>query len=142
MWFRMPEGVSGISVELQSFAPDIEFEGRSYFRAPDHFAPRILSNTGFELVDKVPEGFPEDIPKTDPLRDGAIAELTQSVEALKRELGGVRVDLNATVAKAAALAAEKAELMAKLEAATTKIEELEEELEDRPPAPPPSSKKD
>ena len=141
MWFRMPQGCSGISVELQSFRPDINFEGRDYFRAPDHFAPRILAIQGFELVDKPPEGFPEDIAKADPLRDGAIAELTKSVEALKMELGGVRADLNSCVAKAGALAAEKADLTTKLEAATAKITDLEEELEDRPLAPLPTPAK-
>lgn len=141
MWFRMPQGVAGISVELQSFQPDIEFEGRSYFRAPDHFAPRILANKGFELVEKPPEGFPEDIPRADPLRDGAIAELTKTVEALKMELGGVRADLNSCVAKAGALANEKSELTSRLETANKRIEELEEELDDRPLAAPLSSKK-
>lgn len=135
MWFRMPEGVAGISVELQSFRPDVEFEGRSYFRAPDHFAPRILANKGFELIDRPPEGFPDDIARADPLRDNAIAELTKTVEALKTELGGVRADLNSCVARAGALVNEKAELTAKLEVATAKITDLEEELEDRPPLP-------
>lgn len=141
MWFRMPQGCSGISVELQSFRPDINFEGRDYFRAPDHFAPRILAIQGFELVDKPPEGFPEDIAKADPLRDGAIAELTKSVEALKMENGNLRADLNSCVAKAAALVNEKNELAQKLAEATTKITDLEEELEERPPAPPPTSAK-
>jgi hypothetical protein len=130
MWFRMPQGVAGISVERQNFQPDIEFEGRAYFRAPDHFAPRILANKGFELVEKPPEGFPEDIPRADPLRDGAIAELTATVEALKRENGDLRTDLNATVAKAGALVKERDELQAKLDEANRKVEELEEKIED------------
>ena len=136
MWFRMPQGCSGISVELQSFRSDINFEGRDYFRAPDHFAPRILAIQGFELVDKPPEGFPEDIAKADPLRDGAIAELTKSVEALKMENGNLRADLNSCVAKAAALVNEKDELTQQLQEAKAKMVDLEEELEDRPLAEP------
>ena len=134
MWFKMPVGASAVSVELQSFASDVNFEGRDYFRAPDHFAPRILAIQGFELVATPPEGFPEDIPRADPLRDSAIAELTKTVEALKMELSGVRADLNSTVAKAGALANEKSELTSRLEIANKKIEDLEEELEDRPEA--------
>lgn len=141
MWFKMPEGTSGISVELQSFASDVTFEGRDYFRAPDHFAPRILAIQGFELVTIPPEGFPEDIPRADPLRDGAIAELTKTVEALKMELGGVRADLNSTVAKAAALANEKMDLTAKLEVALAKIVDLEEQVEDLVEAAPLKDKK-
>lgn len=130
MWFRMPEGCAGISVEQQNFQSDVNFEGRDYFRAPEHFAPRILANKGFDLVDRPPEGFPDDIAKSDPLRDNAIVELTKTVEALKMELGGVRSDLNATVAKAGALANDKAELLTKLAAAERKVEELEEKVED------------
>ena len=133
MWFRMPEGCGGISVERQEFFPEIRDEkGFGYFRAPNHFAPRILMNKGFVAVERPPEGAPEDLPNADPLRDGAISDLTKTVDALKLEAGGLRSDLNVAVAKVAALVADRDGLLAKVEELTNKITDLEEELEERP----------
>lgn len=133
MWFEAPAGFGGISVQRQEFVPEIkDEEGRVYFRAPDHFAPLILNVGGFKIVEKPPADFPEDLPRADPLRDGAIAQLSKEGEAQKLEMKGLREDLSVAVAKISALIAEKADLMAKLKVAEEKIASLEDELEDKP----------
>ena len=130
MWFRMPEGCGGITVEQQEFS--IEFKdanGVCYFRAPDHFSPRILSMSGFASVDQ-PEGALADLPKADPLRDGAIAELTQSNQSLKIEMQNLRSDLVAAHAKLASLNNDKTELEKKLREALANADVMKEHLED------------
>lgn len=130
MWFRMPEGCGGITVEQQEFG--IEFKdayGICYFRAPDHFSPRILAITGFAIVDQ-PEGALADLPRADPLRDGAIAELTQNNQSQKIEIQNLRSDLQVAHAKLASLNNDKVELEKKLSEAQVKLEEMKEQLED------------
>lgn len=85
MWFEFPKGTDQINVQLQEFRTEFTGEdGREYFRAPDHFAGIILDLPGFKSV-RPPEGAPEDLPKADPLRDGAINQLGSQNEALKME---------------------------------------------------------
>lgn len=115
MWFRFPEGCDRISVERQQFTTEVSDEnGRAYFRAPDHFAPIILSIRGFSLASDLPEGAPPDLPQADPLRDGAISQLTKEQEALKIEVQNLRSDLTSARAQAMALAHENSALSAKL----------------------------
>jgi septal ring factor EnvC (AmiA/AmiB activator) len=132
MWFSFPEGCTSLSVELQEFFPEIrDDEGRAYFRAPDHFAPRILMLNGFAVVEVPPIGAPDDLPKADPLRDSAIAELTRALEAQKLEVQGLRADLGASTARVVALSNERTDLEAKLKASDALVESLREQLEDK-----------
>lgn len=126
MWFMLPEGADGISVERQQFACEIrDSVGRGYFRAPDHFAPRILDIPGFALAEP-PEGAPEDLPRADPLRDGAIASLTATNEALRIEISGITGDLNAMRAEMAALRNERDTLLERVKNLSDAMEEIKE----------------
>jgi len=130
MWFSFPPGYEAISVEQQQFNVEItDTAGVGYFRAPDHFATKILALQGFAVATP-PEGAPEDLPRMDPLRDGAIAELTGTTEAQKREIHDLREDLGAMNAKIIALQTEKVDLLAKLETAEAEIEALKEKIDD------------
>lgn len=132
MWFQFPEGCGGISVELQHFAPEVtDKQGRKYFRAPNHFAPKILMLKGFAQVEP-PEGSPADLPQPDPLRDGAIEQLTKESEAQKMEINNLRSDLIVATGKVTALVNEKGELEKKITTLEATIEDLEEKLEDKP----------
>jgi hypothetical protein len=92
MWFRFPEGTKEISVQLQNFFPEAkDVDGRDCFRAPDHFAPLILDLQGFG--EGKPLGDLEDLPKADPNRDQAIAQLAGQVEGLKLENEALRAAL-------------------------------------------------
>ena len=131
MWFVFAEGCDKISVERQAFVPEVtDDKGRQYFRAPNHFAPQILSFKGFAAAEP-PEGSPADLPLADPLRDNAIAEMTKRIAALEMENSNLRSDYNAVNAKNAALMNEAIELKAKLESAEGIAEGLREQIEDQ-----------
>ena len=124
MWMRFPRGVSSVNCQLQNFKTEAQDpDGRDYFRVPNHFAPILLGIPGFEVAEP-PDGTDlTDLPQADPLRDGAIAELTQKAESAVRELGLIRADLNATNAK---LHAEENEKNKALDAAATLAKENED----------------
>lgn len=104
MWFRMAEGVGGISVAGQEFIPEvIDANGVSYFRAPDHFAPQILDNEGFKAVAAPPDTDLPDLPNADPGQAVAIAALQSKIDALELEREGLRaqnIDLTARLEEA------------------------------------------
>lgn len=106
MWFRCPEGTTGISVQGQEFSIEVkDKEGRGYFRAPDHFAPLII-DAGFTASAK-PEGTDlPDLPKEDPERDSAIARLTAQIAALQMERDGLVADKAAQAEEIASLQAQ------------------------------------
>jgi hypothetical protein len=86
MWFRLPKGTSGISVQNQEFSAEAtDAEGNEYFRAPDHFAPLILDMPGFVSVGAPPGTDLPDLPKADPERDTAITRMTATVQSLEAE---------------------------------------------------------
>lgn len=135
MWFQMPVGCGGITVERQQFEPEFTDEdGRRYFRAPDHFANRILDIKGFVSVSQ-PPGAPEDLAKEDPKRDQTIAELASMRSAQDATIQDLRTDLQVAVSTIAALKNENGDLKRQVEELTAKVGDLEEELEDRPAAP-------
>jgi hypothetical protein len=91
MWFRFPEGVGAISVEGQEFIPEVrDSAGRNYFRAPDHFAPKILGEQDF--VAATPETDLPDLPQADPDRDSAIVLLQTQVSSLTMERDGLAAE--------------------------------------------------
>lgn len=128
MWFKFPKGVTNATFNLQSFGVEAkDADGRGYFRAPDHFAPVILLGPGYEQVEQPPEGAPDDLPRPDPLRDGAIASLTAELEATKREVKTLREDIAAMQAAAqAAINAVKAER----DALAAQLKQTQEKAED------------
>lgn len=131
MWFQFPQGCERISIERQTFVAEMtDAEGRTYFRAPDHFAPSILGIGGFSIVAKPPDDFPEDLPQADPLRDGAIAGLTKAAEAMKGEIKDLRSDLATASARITALTNENIDLRQKLYASEAVVEALNEQIED------------
>ena len=131
MWFKMPKGCERISVEQQQYEGEIADEGgRFFFRAPDHFAARILNIPGFEIAKDLPEGAPADLPKADPLRDGAIAELSMRMEGLRDEVRNTTSDLIAANARIAVMEREKGENAIALQTAQAALARLEETLED------------
>lgn len=132
MWFSFPEGSDSITVERQPFPAEItDSKGRSYFRAPDHFAPRILEIPGFSACNP-PDGSEglEELPNQDPLRDGAIGELTARLAAQGIELQNLRSDYNAQQAKMSALVAEKTELERQLAIEKSTVNRLQEAIDD------------
>ena len=143
MWFAFPQGYDRITVERQEFVPEVtDEEGRKYFRAPNHFAPQILAFKGFVHVENPPEGSPADLPLPDPLRDGAISQLTREKEGLQRELANARTDLGVANARIAALVNENGQYKDTVQKQIARIGELEEQLEESvsPPAPLPAKK--
>jgi hypothetical protein len=132
VWFKFPKGAESISVEQQSFGIEAkDAEGGCYFRAPNHFAAKILGIPGF-ITAEPPEGSPADLPLSDPLRDGAISELSRENDGLKQELQQLREDLGASTAKIMALNTEKTELLKQVAELEGKVLDLEEQIEDKP----------
>jgi regulator of replication initiation timing len=132
MWFRFPEGTNGIQVDLQDFNPEVtDKAGHRYFRAPNHFAPKILMLKGFAQVDP-PETDLADLPQPDPLRDSAIAQLTKENEALKLENQHLRSDLIAATARITALTNDRTGFQSKIAMLEEKLQNIEEDAEDKP----------
>jgi hypothetical protein len=126
MWFRLPEGCTGLSVEQQEFGIEAkDEEGRGYFRAPDHFAPRILMLKGFSIAEP-PEGSPDDLPKADPLRDTAIANMSREAEGMRTEIANLRSDLIAANARVVALVNERDAQKLAMAGLQAKVDELED----------------
>jgi hypothetical protein len=132
VWFRLPEGTNGIAVEHETFECEIrDDEGRGYFRAPDRFATLILEVPGFIVTTTPPEGAPEDLPRADPLRDGAIAQLTQENQSLRWDLQNMRSDLEASRAKSASLESLNDKLSHDIKGRDNIIAGLNEKVEDK-----------
>jgi len=133
VWFKMAPGAERITVERQEFATEITGDdGSNFFRAPDHFAPRILSLGGFTLASNLPANAPADLPKADPSRDDAIRHLAATQEAQQEEIASLRADLLAAEAESKAVMQAKIFIEGKLAEALAKIQELEDELDEKP----------
>lgn len=132
MWFSFPSGSTHITVEHQTFGIEVSDEnGRSFFRAPDHFAPKILANKGFSM-EHPPVTDLKDLPQADPLRDSAIASMAAANEALKLEVQNLRTDCGQFRAQLTASQTENQQLRNLLVQAQGHITLLEEKLEDKP----------
>ncbi len=121
MWFQFPEGTDKISVELQNFVGEVEQNGRNFFRAPDHFAPTILSLPGYSAARPTGDDLPADLPPTIPGAAGAVDDLTGQISALKEEIEGLKkinteitAERDRAVAKLTPLADENARLKAEV----------------------------
>lgn len=91
MWFRFPEGTTGISVQGQEFGAEVEgSDGRMYFRAPDHFAPLIIDMPGFDAVGAPPNTDLPDLPQFDPERDSAFVRMSAQIKSLEAERNSLR----------------------------------------------------
>lgn len=133
MWFQFPKGAESISVQQQQFSIEAsDEEGRGYFRAPDHFAGLILDVPGFSAKEPPNTDLP-DLPKADPLRDGAIGDLGRKLDASQTETRELREDLNRVSAELRAMADENRALktaMAILEKDNSDLKERLDEFED------------
>lgn len=136
MWFRMPKGASRVTVERQEFSAEAKgSDGAQYFRAPAHFAPKILAIPGFTLAgDNLPTDAPGDLATGNPASETAINELTASLEAQKTEIAGLRADLIAARSQIEALTVAKKTAEEGWAKAEKEVAELKEELEDVAPA--------
>lgn len=117
MWFKFPDGVDQIAVEQQNYKAEVEQGGKKFFRAPDHFAARILDLPGFTGERPQGEGVPVDLPTSIPGAEGAVSDLTAQLTALKE----TEVALRETIA---ALTQERDKAVAALKEALDKVEEL------------------
>lgn len=129
MWFKLPDGVDQISVEQQIFREEFSDDKGRYFRAPDHFAPIILGQTGFERVTQ-PEGAPDDIKAEDPRRGKAMDELADANTALQAEVVQLRQEVKDLTAERDALNTSVSSLESQLDEADKKIAELESAADD------------
>jgi septal ring factor EnvC (AmiA/AmiB activator) len=130
MWFVFPENVDTICIEHQAFkAEAIDVVGRKAFRAPAHFAPRILALQGFALAAELAPGSPDDLPAGVSGDQQAIKDFGALVEAQADELQNLRSDNIVLLSENAALIKERAELQTNLEDLLQKVEDLQERLE-------------
>jgi hypothetical protein len=130
MWFQFPTDTNAISVQNQEFRAEVrDGEGREYFRAPDHFAPIILDQPGF-AAKSPPNTDLGDLPAKDPLRDGALAQLTAQVGSSRQEIDTLKALL-------ATVSVERDEWKKRALEAETKLANAEAEAT----APPPVEKK-
>jgi len=139
MWFKFPEGTTGISVERQNFSSEAidPKDNRGCFRAPNHFAQAILGQKGFELLGEIPPDFPEDNSIQFPgggINDTSLAAentmLKNSLEEMRTNLQTVSTDLNAASANLGAVMHERDQLKLELHEVKTELANLKNDLED------------
>lgn len=133
MWFKMPKGAGTLTVERQAFVAEVtDSAGIGYFRAPDHFAPRILDLPGFVASDP-PEDLnpPADDTKQKGQVDKAIGELTQQLQMVKSENKTLREDAVANNAKHNALTLDFSAMGKRAELAEATLAKLKEDLADK-----------
>ena len=129
MWLRFPDGTERISVAQQNFEVEArDDEGHGYGRVPNPLAPQLLS-LGFK-PDEPPKGAPDDLPVADPLRDGAIADLTRQNSSLRGDVTDLRSSLTAANAKISALTTERNSLEERVHTLEARNAELEEDKEE------------
>lgn len=130
MWLEFPAGAENVSVERQSFGVEhTDAEGRKFTRVPNHFAPKLTA-LGFKLA-KQPEGAPGDLPAPDPLRDGAISDLTRGNEQLKLDLQQAQTDMATLQARNTALTNDNIALKGRVTELEAKLAEHEDADEDK-----------
>lgn len=128
MWFAFAPGVERVSIERQEFAPEAkDKDGRDCFRAPAHFASKILMLKGFTALTSPPENGPDDLPLADPLRDGAIHDLSGKITTLEGRVTDLVSDLASKDAALKAMIGERDMLFIRLQQAAEKIVELSED---------------
>lgn len=118
MWFRMAKGAESIQVQLQNFTvevPDPRYghidpgECRHFFRAPDHFAPTILSIPGFTV--ETPEDIDESgLPPLAGQRDSAMEQMAAELQAARDELRSAREEVATVQAALTAMTANRDEI--------------------------------
>jgi hypothetical protein len=132
MWYKFPKGLSGISVERQTFAPEFEdAEGNQYFRAPAHFSNKILGmGMGFTEVPVAPEGAPEDFPDIPPTQNQDLSAAVARASAFENDIQTLRTENSALNAKLGAAMHELEETKLKLHETATKLVNFKDDLEE------------
>jgi len=129
MWFKFPAGAESIVVERQNFVSEARDEkGHGYFRAPAHFAARILSIPGFSHVGDPTEGGIADLPRENPLAEQTIQSLMDTLGAKEIEIRGLREDLISAQAEIKALMDKNAILAKDLASAQRDLDDIDEKL--------------
>lgn len=124
MWFAFPEGVDCISVELQEYHSEVEHDGTRYFRAPDHFAAKILDLSGFKhQIPPQEANPPEDIPRGEVLTADA-----QNAALLSGRVNALELERDEARARLAEVSAERDSLKLKLHETEADVADLKEEL--------------
>ncbi len=122
-WFRFPLGVTEISVQNQNFRTEArDAEGRSYFRAPEHFTPLIVDLPGFYRTE-APEGAPEDLA---PTLNGAVGG---EVSALSGQLEVKDIEISHLKASLAETLVERDDLKLKIQSLTAELQDSKDDLE-------------
>jgi len=101
MWFRLPKGTSGVSVEMQEFKVEVvDVEGLGYFRAPDYLAPKIIDIPGFAVA-LPPETDLEDFPpgRAASPNDSAIADLANQLQATTADRDSINSRLQSALSQ-------------------------------------------
>jgi regulator of replication initiation timing len=126
MWFCFPAGVTQINVQQQLFVEEIkDKDGRSLFRAPDHFAAIILDQPGFSVPAELPKNAPEDLPKSlDP-------EISNEVASLAGQLRQKDFELDNLQASLSEVSMERDSLRVELREVKTELENLKAEGEEK-----------
>lgn len=132
MWFSMPKGVGGMTIQQIEFAAEVrDADGIGYFRAPPHFSQHILALAGFTIGDP-PASLTDKITEIDPTFGQKSAESEAYLEEIRtlRENNGVLLgQLQATQTREAAATFN-------LEQAKILIARLTEQLEEKDEATP------
>ena len=125
------QGFERVSIERQEFASEAkDKDGRDCFRAPAHFASKILMLKGFAALTSPPENGPDDLPLADPLRDGAIHDLSGKITTLEGRVTDLVSDLASKDAAFKAMIIERDGLIVQIQKLNARIIELTEEEPD------------
>ena len=133
MWFRFPQGSTEIQVEQQTFKSEFQAKDKDdnkiydFFRAPDHFAPRILMHSAFRA--ETPDGAPDDLPKSDPQFSAEVAAQSLELQGLRTSMQNAQQDLTVAGARLTALKTENEALVKKVGKLDEENEKLTDDIE-------------
>ena len=129
MWFKLPDGMTNISVAQQHFKAEIKDDhGHGYFRAPPHFAG-LLSMVKITATEP-PEGADKDLPDVSPALDEAMDAMTKRAQALEAEVKNLREDNNSAMGQVSSLMRENDLLRKENIRLSKEVDALMDKLED------------
>lgn len=120
MWFKFPLGVEVVQVELQEFRTEVSDPKTlsNFFRAPDHFAPKIVELPGFKHeLPPIELNPPEDLKPSDFNSVTPLDSLVAQIEALKSQITQANFERDQALAQ-----------LIKLEATCKQLEEENQDL--------------
>jgi hypothetical protein len=96
LWFKFPDGMSEISVELHNYRAEVvdPVDSLGCFRAPDHYTALILDGSGIRLMPAPPKGAPTNDPEPpDGVEDPNAILLGGQINSLKLQVAGLEANL-------------------------------------------------